>query len=818
MANTMHRQWIAAVLLWCGAVSSGLAAPAAIEIGPKNTADLPGGREADGIIGDFVLRNDRIEAVISGNQHNRKANMVVNWGAPTPGCLYDLTIRGADNDQLTWFGPGRQEGQLSSVRVIETGGEGGRALVRAELTPAAGGGVGRTHDYILRDGWQSLLVVSSYTNASDKPVKVRPTPAWTGLRLGFATDGITTALCQDPADRVGYAFGPGDWPGAQLMVNEVEIPAGGSVRFAVAVAVGRGALDAYGLVAAAAGKEVSRFRGRIVDTNGQPAPDATLHVAKGDKTLVGYVDKNGAFDFSYPQNSCRVTVKDLGRAEVKADLVADTDHRIEVPLASGVHVTVTDDDNRPLPCKTQFIGIEGTPTPHLGRVIRAHGCDNQYHSENGRFAQALPPGKYRVVITRGIEYDHVEKVVEVPEGESVTIAASLKRMVDTTGWISTDFHNHTTISGDNYCGTDDRIINLAAEHVEFAPATEHNRIYDWKPHIDRLGLSEQVATVTGIKLTGGGPHLNAFPLKSFPYRQDNGAPQWDPDPRINALQLRRLPGDKGARWVHLNHPSVARYFKHLDRNCRPADGFPQLESFIDGAELWGESILSGEQAYEREWQGRTYTRESWPFAWMQMMNAGTRIWTIAVSDAHEVMQGVGGWRTYVLSGEDQPAKIDPREIIANAKAGHSFVTSGPFLEVTTADGHLPGETIVTDEPVTLKVRVQCNTWVDVDRVAVLVSGRVDPKLDFKRSDQPEMFRDGAVRFVKDIDVTLEEDAYLIVAAVGENSTLATGYGRSWQKDLHPTAYHNPIFVDVDGDGFEPNGDLLGHPFLKNVRR
>lgn len=27
----------------------------------------------------------------------------------------------------------------------------------------------------------------------------------------------------------------------------------------------------------------------------------------------------------------------------------------------------------------------------------------------------------------------------------------------------------------------------------------------------------------------------------------------------------------------------------------------------------------------------------------------------------------------------------------------------------------------------------------------------------------------------------------------------------------PVAVANPIFVDIDGDGFEPNGDMLGLP-------
>ena len=29
--------------------------------------------------------------------------------------------------------------------------------------------------------------------------------------------------------------------------------------------------------------------------------------------------------------------------------------------------------------------------------------------------------------------------------------------------------------------------------------------------------------------------------------------------------------------------------------------------------------------------------------------------------------------------------------------------------------------------------------------------------------------------------------------------------------MQPCAYHNPIFVDVDGNGFQANGDTLGFP-------
>ena len=177
---------------------------------------------------------------------------------------------------------------------------------------------------------------------------------------------------------------------------------------------------------------------------------------------------------------------------------------------------VRDEAGRPSPCKVQFLGRNATPTPNFGTAYRAHGNDHQYQSHNGRFTQQTPPGDYLIRITRGPEFDLFEKEITVGKGQTVQVAATLKRSVDTTGWISTDYHSHSTPSGDNYCNTNDRIINIAAEHIEFAPTTEHNRIYDWQAHIDRLGLSSQIKTVIGIELTGRGQHFNSFPLDRTP--------------------------------------------------------------------------------------------------------------------------------------------------------------------------------------------------------------------------------------------------------------------------------------------------------------
>ena len=48
------------------------------------------------------------------------------------------------------------------------------------------------------------------------------------------------------------------------------------------------------------------------------------------------------------------------------------------------------------------------------------------------------------------------------------------------------------------------------------------------------------------------------------------------------------------------------------------------------------------------------------------------------------------------------------------------------------------------------------------------------------------------------------------AVAGEGLTLGRVYGPD-RGQVMPVAVANPIFIDVDGDGFQPNGDLLDYP-------
>jgi hypothetical protein len=802
-----------------------LAAPEAFEVGPQNKDQLPGGKEADGIIGDFVLRNNRVEAVISANLPLRRANMSTFYGATgiTPGCLYDLTLRGENNDQLTIFSPSSQQSFISYVRVSKDGKE-GEAVVETVVTSANNNGLYKRHEYRVRDDWQGVLVVTTYRNEGKQVRKGTVDDRWTTFTRTGTTRGIAWADAVDPADKAGYAYGWLESDGFKAPPRELDLQPGQEITFARFVAVGHSPAEAVGLVNAKRGA-TGQVGGTIKDGKGAAIPSAKVEVTIGSDKLTAYPDKQGRFSFRLPPGNYEAEVEDIGRETVKRSLnvTANGNATLDATLseATAIVFDIRDESGKSIPCKAQFLGVDGTKPVNLGPNNRAHGCLDQYHSAKGQFRVQVPPGSYRVVVTHGIEFGHLAQNVKLAPGQSITVKGSLKRLVDTRGWVSADYHNHSTPSGDNTCGTRDRLINLAAENIEFAPTTEHNRLFDWRPFIYELGLQSELQTVSGLELTGSAAHYNSFPFTPEPFTQDNGAPVWNKDPRITAATLRDWQDTNPNRWVQINHPDMVANFIDRDGDGQADGGFLGLGQLIDGLEVQNfstSSILSSAPvSIVKDRTGKevmSYTRE---FIWLQLLNQGARYWGVAVSDAHSVhANGVGGWRMYSPSRSDAPAEIDWQENARHAKAGRVILTSGPYLEVQADDGTLAGGHTRASGSINLKVRVQCTDWIDIDRVQVLVNGRQRKDLNFTRKTHPDWFKDGVVKFDRSINVPLSQDAHLIVVAYGENTSLEIGYGTQPQAKLKPCAYNNPIFVDVDGGGFKPNGDTLGWPLQTKI--
>ena len=785
------------------------------EISKDNVNLLPEGKEADGIIGDFVIRNKAIECVIGGSAANRKANMGAFWGADgvTPGCLYDLCLRGSKNDQLTIFSPSRQQGRVSYVRPSPEGNG-----VEVVVSSAVSGSLFKRHIYHARENEAGITIDTLLRNEGPKPVSGPISDRWTRFNSSGRFGAIEWADSVDPSHKAGYAYAWLPDENGKVPPRDSSLKTGDEIKIRRFVAVGKSPAHALGVVAQKLGK-TGRLKLSITGREKKPVATASADFLLKDSIVRGYPDEDGILDLHLPVGAWKVSVADIGREGEELSLEIKDGQSLEKSISmdeqSGIRFSVKKEDGSTTPCKVQFIGLEGTPNPKLGPGDRAHGCKDQYHSEKGNFSVALNPGKYKLIMTRGIEHDHVEKTMVVPVGNYVDFEATLKRSVMTPGWVSTDFHNHSTPSGDNVCGTADRLINLAAEHIEFAPTTEHNRIMDWTPYIERLGLKDEISTIPGMELTGSGAHLNAFPLTPKLHHQDNGAPQWVRDPRINALNLQNHSGHHPTGWIHINHPNMIENFVDRNQDGKPDGGYEGILSLVDAIETENyrpATILSQAPFRITRRASREQVTIVREFVWLQMLNHGMKTWGIAVSDAHAVHgNGVGGWRTYVRSSTDAPAKIDWAEISRRSKAGQMILSSGPYLEVETADGIQAGGLARANGTIDLKIRVQCSSWIDVDRIQVLVNGRQVESLNFTRKSHPKFFSDGVLKFEQTIPVPLTADAHLIVVAYGENFDLKTGFGTSGQSAAKPCAYNNPIFVDLDGNGFTPSGDNLGFP-------
>ena len=802
-------------------IASAVPAAEVFEAALGRETELPKGKEADGILGDFVLRSDKVEAVISQNSPNRKANMSTFYGEDgvTPGCLYDITLRGANNDQLVVYGP-CGHGPVSYVKILDSN-EKSVAAVESVTTAAKNGGVFKRHEFRVKDGTQGIFITTTLRNETDKPQKTFTKSDFTRFdSTGTTTDGIFWTDAINPAHKCGYAVGTLTVIGAEKVEDTMELAPKQEVVISRFFAVGTSPAQAVGEFRSVKGVKLGSVDGLILDAKNKGITTARIVVPEGAKGIPAYPDAEGKFSLKLPQGPVELQIEDLGRTQAKIAVTvgegAALTPKVILTDAARIRFAISDESGKPIPCKAHFAPLDqDAPKLDFGPKWRAHGCVDQYMSENGQFTQQLPPGKYRVVVVRGPEYSHLEQEVTVEAGKESVFKGTLKRVVDTKGWISADFHNHSTPSGDNVCDTDGRIINIAAENLEFTPTTEHNRFYDWEPTIKALGLEAHIKTVKGVELTGSRQHLNAFPFEPDPLKQNGGAPDWNDDPRITVLTLRRWQTERADRWIQFNHPDLSNMFVDRDSDGIADGGFVGVGSMIDGTESQngaGTDILAEAPFRLSRPAGSLAMKVSAvrEFVWRQLLNQGLRVTAVGVADAHSVYgNGVGCWRCYLPSSTDEPAKIDWAELSPHAKAGHLVLSTGPFLEVTTQNGKIAGDDDRSTGGIDLKVRVQCTDWMDIDRIQVLVNSRPDPKLNFTRASHPQMFKDGVIKFDEKIHVPLQQDAHLIVVAIDEDGDEKIGYGTSDYAKIRPCAYNNPIYVDADGNGFTPNGDNLG---------
>ena len=822
-------------------------APAAelVTLSPGNYAQYaPGGKEADAVIGDYVLRNDRIVAVVAdpGLITGRSAQ---RWSIPSvAGCIIDLTLRDAPNDQLVAFypthlrfkpdapqsqadfvdealahkQPGREPKQGKRVTLTLPAFQlsGGRSLDEiAARPPALRGPPAPSLEvrYTIEDGWDYVLVESIYRNPTDKPAPLNR--VWTLRTDPKLQRGVTRGVLwvYDPARGQAWVVIPDGFElqqqsrGAVACREAAVIPARGELRVTMRLAVGRNVFDAMATADGLRGREsaVARIR---VRTKWGPVEGASVQWRGPDGDVrEGRTDPRGELAAPLPPGAHALGVASIAAtSRIDVDTRAGKVHEIELDAGGMLDVKVTDGEGRAMPAKVAIHGTGDTADPVLGPESGTDRVGSVIHAPAGVARQELPPGDYRVVLSRGAEYEAVAVDLTVKRGELTRIARALHRTLDTTGWIAADLHNHSTFSGESqlfymsslpgytrdasvdggsFADPAGRVLSLACAGMEFGPAAEHNFTYTYEPLVEQLGLTKWLATCPGVGMTAGRRHahyhINAFPVPYVRGAADGGT-------------LQRAEHTLMQPWMHIKWPGGDK----LMVICKPMQEKLTVKRGMDALDLYDLRPLSEGKAI-----GGT---DNIALEWIDLLRKGYRLPGVVGSNAFDNSQPSGRQFVYVQSPTDDAARIEPMDVVHAVRAGRIVMTTGPFMAVqlaTTFKGARmlagPGaEALSADGRCSVQVSVQCPGWVDLEHVQVLVNGEHDPALRFA-ADSP-----AGARFERTVPLALAADAFVIVVATG--ASRADAASPSGGPRTH-VAVANPIWVDVGGNGYAPHPPL-----------
>jgi len=811
-----------------------------VRLDEKNWSKAPIGQEIDACYGDYVLTNGIVSAAVADARPDRLGNTAL---PDASGLLLDFSRLAGKNDMLVAFMPG--DVRFTQVKIGKASGPEASVVAIRKATSKDSCEV--EAEYKLADGQPYIAVTTRVKNTGAKAVerdcfnRIRVDgnaaqavtsegdAVWTynkwshiayavyckdsravmfphplfyerGAMISYANLAALKKPAPPAAARAAAGKKARKAAPAKPLGTEFTLEPGQEISWTCCLLTGRDQIDLLGQLLALRGKKTATATLKVAEQGGAPVVDATVTVKRNGKQIAsGQTDKDGVSRVTLEPGKCALLVESIGRPSqtVDLDLAASREVAVTMAPASGVEVTVTTEDGKPIPCKTQFLAAQPKDDPDFGPACGTHGIKNLYLSETGSFRLGLEPGVFKVVISHGPEFDAAIQDIQVSAGKITSVKAELKRVVDTRGWIAADFHGHTINSGDNCAEGTGRVLSLAAEGVEFAPSTDHTRIVPWQPFIDQLGLQPWLSTCPGEEISGPGAksHQNAFPLPLRLHEQSNGAipAGGDLDEQVSRIAKWNNGSEK---LIQFNHPNVITGFFDKNGDGKLDGGYQVAQNLFDCMEAMGDPLAGG---------GKSRNRAQ---SWLLALNKGLRITGTANTDSHVTFHGSGYQRNFIPCSTDDPSKIDPMEIVRAVKTGHVVMSAGPFMQVTLGKA-MPGDDVkAPDGKVALHVKVQCANWMDVNRVAVLANGRPLPVCTFTRSSHSAMFASGVVKFDKDIPVTLKGDAHLIVVADGEGLSLAPVMGGRESKGA-PVAVSNPFYVDVDGGGFKATGDMLG---------
>ena len=491
--------------------------------------------------------------------------------------------------------------------------------------------------------------------------------------------------------------------------------AGKPARLDISVLVGASSQALWGRLYQLSRVAVAKVNGVVTGTRERAHVIALDE--EGHPQVRAVVDPQGRFSIDAPTSAVQwLAALEAVHTSAPVRFTPGTpwDLRLDVSAGGELYVKVTDGDTgQPLIGRLIVKGIEGTLDPSFGPDYRGSGAGPLMDILEGEVKTPLPAGKYRVSITKGIEWSIDSQVVEIVSGHTKSIELAPRHVVPTPGMIGCDLHVHARPSFDSPVTPEDRVLSLVSAGVDFAVPTEHNMVGDYGPPLEVLHLTRQLAHVPGVEVTTYNPRFGHFGV--FPYNPGSGVPPYK-GTTVGAVVAAAKRGDP-SRIVQVNHPRLPQnigFFNII--NFDPKSGrTPNVPPF-DTIEVYNGYELSKRELTERVMED-----------WFALLNFGRRMAATGSSDSHRIQYQWAGYpRTYALldarAAGDTGQPIDTKEVVAALKKGRSFVSSGPIIELElTSAGQRgrPGDDLPRTGVLGGRLRVRAAPWIDVTSVEVI---------------------------------------------------------------------------------------------------
>ena len=427
------------------------------------------------------------------------------------------------------------------------------------------------------------------------------------------------------------------------------------------------------------------------------------------------------------------------------------------PVGSRIHLTASD-------------GKHYTPPDAYSRISRAR--DHIFH-HTGTFEVELPPGTAHMTVVRGFEHVPQELEVEIVAGEEHSMSVQLAEISDLSdqGWYSGSTHVHMNYAGNLHNTLENLMMMSEAEDQDVVAeqvANKDNRILDHQ-----------------FFVPGGGTHPLSRPDMVLVVGQEYRPPFYG---HVFMFGMRD----------HLISPYVTGYEQTAIESLYPSntDMFRKakaqgattayVHSFYNGDPLEGN--LGGakgfivdaalETADAVEW---STPQDGYPPVYAVWSN-DLRSYVVGGEDSISNLHAtplVGSMRTYIRTPDGQ---LSMEGWFEGMRAGNSFVSSGPLLDVTV-DGRIAGEDLEMASGGEVTVAIRAWGVVPMRTAVIVMNGEVVEEIPFEGD-----------RLSLDVErtVSVERSGWVHVRVQGDpedRAPLDTSY---------PLALTNPVWITVGG--------------------